>query len=90
MRDMQSRLLVGLLLALGLLGGGWGYASARAEDGCGPVDGPIIESKDFTPAELQRSSMDALLNREGDSWRTLGSSTVLPGSMDYPCGGSTR
>lgn len=53
-------------MVLGLAGGAWGYTRASAAGGCEPVDGPIIESKHFTPAELQRSSMDGLLNPADD------------------------
>lgn len=66
---MPNRLNRGLVVgvvALGLAGGAWGYTRAGAADGCGPVDGPIIESQDFTPAELQRSSMDGPLNSGAD------------------------
>ncbi len=53
--------------ALGLVGATLGYTSARADDGCGPVDEPIIESKEFTPANQQLSSNDSTLNRNDES-----------------------
>ncbi|MBA2338522.1 MAG: hypothetical protein H0V96_12350 [Acidimicrobiia bacterium] len=55
MRKPTSYRWITALAIVGLVGG-WGYGSVRAEDGCSPVDGPIIESKEFTPAEMRRSS----------------------------------
>ncbi len=68
MHDATGHGWVTALVVLGLLVGGWGLASVGADDGCGSVHGPIIESKDFTPAEERRSSLPPMwLNPEGDS-----------------------
>ncbi len=63
---MFSKLRLRFIAAItvGLLGGAWAYASASAIDGCGPVEGPIIESKDFA-AEQMSTLRPATLNPEG-------------------------
>ncbi len=71
MHDTLSRRWLLIVVAVGLAGVAWGYTSARANDGCGPVAGPIIQSKDFTPRELRRGWIDPPLNREGDSLANL-------------------